>query len=85
MGIEWLNQVEVGIFLAIILGWVCIGIQKLRNVLKGRCPKGRICENSDCAIGAWCEKLQRHENAFKNALELIREAEREEKRKKKKK
>ncbi len=82
---EWFGLVEIVIILVIVLVWVGIGIQKIINIFQGKCPKDRICENSKCRIGAWCEKYQRFENAYKNAFENMRELRKEEKRKKQKK
>lgn len=73
---------EFLMFLLIIgcaVGWIIIGIGILHCRIKGRCPKGRICKNSQCRWGAWCEKHQRYTDDFKRLAELVRELKEKEK------
>ena len=54
-------------------GWIIIGIGILKYQIEGRCPKGRVCKDSKCLWGAWCEKYQRHADDFKRLYESVRE------------
>ena len=56
-------------------GWIIIGIGILKYRIEGRCPKGRICKNSGCHWGLWCEKHQRSSDKYKYLAELVRELE----------
>ena len=49
------------------VGWIIIGIGILR------CPKDRICKNSECQWGAWCKKHRRYTDDFERLAELVRE------------
>lgn len=57
-----------------IAWWIAIGLKKLVYMFQGKCPKGRICKDSQCKIGSWCIKYQRHSDVYKNAMESMREA-----------
>lgn len=61
------------------IGWTIIGIGILKYRIEGRCPKGRICKNSKCQWGAWCEKHQRYYDKFKYFSEIVREMKEREK------
>lgn len=71
---EWLELATAFLVLFCIIWWIVIGLKKLIYMFQGKCPKGRICKNSRCKIGAWCIKYQRHADAYKNAMESIRES-----------
>lgn len=79
---------ELLVFLMILLiigcaiGWIFIGIRILKCRIDGRCPKGRICKNSECRWGTWCEKYQRYSDKFKYLSEILREIKKGEKAKK---
>lgn len=60
------------------VGWIIIGIGILKCRIEGRCPKGRICKNSECRWCAWCEKHQRYSNKFKYLYEVLRETKKRE-------
>lgn len=62
-----------------IVGWIIIGIGILKCRIEGRCPKSRICKNSECQWGAWCEKHRRYYDKFKYISEIMREAKKREK------
>ena len=64
------------------VGWIIIGIGILKCRRGGRCPKGRICKNSGCRWGTWCEKYQRYSDKFKYLSEILREIKKREKAKK---
>ena len=61
------------------VGWIIIGIGILKCRIEGRCPKGRICKNSECRWGTWCEKHQRYADNYKYLAELLRELKEKEK------
>lgn len=76
------NEVTEFLMLLFIIGcavgWIIIGIGILRCRMGGRCPKGRICKNTECRWGAWCEKHQRYSDKFKYICEIMREAKKKE-------
>lgn len=55
------------------IGWIIIGIGILKCRKDGKCPKGRICKNSECQWGAWCEKYNRYSDKNKYLFEILRE------------
>ena len=71
---EWLELITAFLILFCILWWIEIGLKKLVYMLQGKCPKRRICTNSQCKIGSWCTKYQRHADIYKNTMEVMREA-----------
>lgn len=64
-----------------IVGWIIIGIGILKYRIEGRCPKGRMCKNSECRWSAWCEKHQRYSDKYKYLSEKLREMKKEKKQK----
>lgn len=60
------------------IGWIIIGIGILKCRINGRCPKGRICKNSECRWCAWCEKNQRYSDKIQYIFEIMREMEKRE-------
>lgn len=71
---EWFELAVVFLVLFCIFWWIEIGIKKLIYIFQRKCPKGRICKDSQCKIGIWCIKYQRHADVYKNAMESMREA-----------
>lgn len=62
-----------------IVGWIIIGIGILKYRIEGRCPKSRMCKNSECRWCAWCEKHQRYSDKYKYLSEILREKKKREK------
>lgn len=67
------------IILSSFFGWIIIyiGIWKYRR--NGRCPKSRICKDSECKWGTWCKKYDRYVDQQKYLCEILREQKKREK------
>lgn len=72
-GNEFTDFLMLLVIVGCAVGWIIIGIGILKCRMEGRCPKGRICKNSECLWGAWCVKHQRYADDFKRLSELVRE------------
>lgn len=67
---EWCGAATVLLVILCIFWWIVIWLKMLVYMLQGRCPKGRVCTDSQCKLGAWCKKYQRHDDILESMMEL---------------
>ena len=79
---ELLDLLMLLTILSSIVGWIVVFIGRLKCRRDGRCPKSRICKDTECKWGLWCNKYDRYSDKQKYLAEILRELEKKEKERK---